>query len=70
MRAQCDSEGGAFEVAACKGVADVYYRAVVEFGTKRAAEIEEALRLKERDESDGFGIMSEDEEESVGGVPI
>ncbi|KAF2261739.1 hypothetical protein CC78DRAFT_447596, partial [Lojkania enalia] len=32
MYAQCETEGGAFEVAACKGVANVYYEAVKEFG--------------------------------------
>ncbi|KAF2177764.1 hypothetical protein K469DRAFT_528671, partial [Zopfia rhizophila CBS 207.26] len=32
MYNQCSTEGGAFEVAACKGVADVYYEAVKEFG--------------------------------------
>jgi hypothetical protein len=44
MYNQCDAEGNAFVVAACKGVADVYYRAVVEFGTKRAVEFEEKIK--------------------------
>ncbi|KAF2275466.1 uncharacterized protein EI97DRAFT_459370 [Westerdykella ornata] len=44
MYAQCENEGNAFEVAACKGVADVYYNAVKEFGTKRAAEFEAKMR--------------------------
>ncbi|ORY12657.1 prokaryotic phospholipase A2-domain-containing protein, partial [Clohesyomyces aquaticus] len=41
MHNQCEKEGNVFEVAACKGVADVYYEAVKEFGSKRAAEIME-----------------------------
>lgn len=44
MNAQCENEGNDFQVAACKGVADVYYRAVVEFGTKRAVEFEGKLK--------------------------
>jgi hypothetical protein len=44
MYAQCENEGNDFQVAACKGVADVYYRAVVEFGTKRAVEFEGKLK--------------------------
>jgi hypothetical protein len=44
MYAQCEQEGGEFVEAACKGVADVYYRAVVEFGSKRAVEFEGKLK--------------------------
>lgn len=47
MYNQCSTEGGAFEVAACKGVADVYYEAVKNFGSKRAIEFEEKLRRRE-----------------------
>lgn len=38
MDAQCETEGGEFEVNACKGVATVYYEAVKAFGSKRSAE--------------------------------
>lgn len=44
MYNQCQTEGNAFEVAACKGVADVYYEAVKKFGSKRAAEFEPMMR--------------------------
>jgi hypothetical protein len=44
MYAQCETEGNAFQVAACKGVANVYYEAVDEFGKKRAVEFEGKLR--------------------------
>ncbi|KAF2738791.1 hypothetical protein EJ04DRAFT_26519 [Polyplosphaeria fusca] len=43
MYNQCQTEGGAFEVAACKGVADVYYEAVKNFGSKRAVEFLEKM---------------------------
>lgn len=46
MYNQCSTEGGVFEVAACKGVADVYYEAVKEFGSKRAIEFGEKVKLK------------------------
>lgn len=32
-------------VAACKGVANVYYEAVKEFGTKRAVEFEGKIKM-------------------------
>jgi hypothetical protein len=45
MYNQCATEGGPFEVAACEGVANVYYKAVVEFGTKRAVEFEGKVKV-------------------------
>jgi hypothetical protein len=50
MRNQCATEGGAFEVAACRGVASVYYDAVVEFGKKRAVEIERMMKERSVEE--------------------
>ncbi|KAF2114561.1 prokaryotic phospholipase A2-domain-containing protein [Lophiotrema nucula] len=48
MYAQCQTEGGAFEIAACKGVADVYYEAVKEFGDKKRGVEEIEKRERER----------------------
>jgi hypothetical protein len=47
MYNQCATEGNSFEVAACKGVADVYYEAVKNFGSKRAVEFLEKKREAE-----------------------
>lgn len=44
MYNQCASEGGVFEVAACRAVANVYYEAVKEFGDKRSVEFLEKMK--------------------------
>ncbi|KAF2703325.1 hypothetical protein K504DRAFT_463691 [Pleomassaria siparia CBS 279.74] len=47
MYTQCATEGNVFVVAACKAVADVYYEAVKEFGSKRSVEfLQRAKRVK------------------------